>query len=71
MDSAAACDYILGQMCSIAGGTSQTEAPLRLSESGSRGLPGYGHWFITSRPMTAVHKKHGGRLSAKRKEKRL
>lgn len=30
---------------------------LRLSESDSRKLPGYGHWFTASRPITAVHKK--------------
>ncbi len=32
------------------------EAPLRLSESDSRGLPRYGHWFADSRPVAAAHK---------------
>ena len=47
------------------------QSPLRLSESDSRRLPGYGHRFTDSRPIMAAHKKCGGRLSAKRKEKRL
>lgn len=56
MDVAAAYGCILGQMCSIARGTSQNEVPLRLLESNSRGLPGYGQRFADSRPVAAAHK---------------
>ena len=33
---------------------------LRLSESDSRDLPGYGPGFAISRPMAAAHKESGG-----------
>ncbi len=54
MDGAAAYGYILGQMCSNAGGTSQK--PFCGCQIDSRGLPGYGHWFAVSRPVAAAHK---------------
>ncbi len=54
MDGAAACGYILGQMCSNAGGTSQK--PLCGCQIDSRGLPRYGHWSADSRPVAAAHK---------------
>jgi len=51
------------------GGTSQNEVPLRLSESDSRKLPGHGHWFTASRPITAAHKKLRRQIIRQRKEK--
>jgi len=54
MDGAATCGYILGQMCSNAGGTSKK--PLCGCQTDSRELPGYGHGFAASRPMAAAHR---------------
>lgn len=53
MDGVAACGYILGQMCSNAGGTSQTPpAAVKLT---AVNRPGYGQRFADSRPMEAAH----------------
>ena len=47
--------------------TGLRRSPLRLSESDSRKPLGYGHGFTINRPMTAAHRKSGGKLPGKEK----